>query len=69
MLGGQPALRVVKIRDPARRHQEGFEQGSLAVLVQVSLRVGDRLGNVLAEPGVVLFIAAFGSHHDHTVGR
>ena len=69
MLGGQSALALVKLGDPARRHQEGLEQRCLPVLFQIRPGIRNRFGNVLAEAGVILLVTAFGGDHHHTVGR
>ena len=60
-------LRAIELVDPAAGGQEGLEQRDLAVLVEVGARVGDRLGEVLAEPGEVLLVAAPGRGDDDAV--
>ena len=54
MLRGQLRTGAVILVDPAAGGQKRLEQRDLAVLIEVGLGVGDRLGEILAEPGEVL---------------
>jgi hypothetical protein len=43
VLRRQPALGFVKFRHPGGRAEEGFQQRGLTVLIQIALRIGDRV--------------------------
>ena len=69
MLGREPAGGGIERADCLRGRQKGFEQRGLAVLVEVRLGLGDRLGQVLAEAGVVVLEAAPGRGDHDAAGR
>ena len=60
----------VKFINAAGGGQKCLEQGSLTILVKVSLWLGNRTGQILAKPRIVLFIAALGrSNHNTSLCR
>ena len=67
MLARQLRLGAVILLDPAARGEIRLQERDLAVLVQVGSRVGDRLGEILAEPGEVHLVAALGRRDDDPV--
>ena len=47
VFGGQLRMRAIILGDPVARRQECLQERDLTVLVQVGLRVGDRLGEII----------------------
>ena len=67
MFGGQLRMSAIILIDPAAGREERLEERHLPVLVEVGSRVGDRVGEILAEPGEVLLVAALGRGDDDAV--
>jgi hypothetical protein len=67
MLGGEAAFDFVELGDLTGSREKGFEQGDLAILIEVCFRIGKRFGKELAEPGEVLFIPAAGCSDDDPI--
>src|SRR5437016_2355039 len=68
VLGGEPAFDFVKFSGAARGNQECLEERDLAVLIEIGLWIGDGLGEILTEAGVVLLEAAAGGGDDDAIG-
>lgn len=68
VFGGEAVLGFVELGCPARGHEKCFEERNLAVFVQVGFRIGNGFGEVLAEAGEVLFVAAAGGGDDNAIG-
>ena len=68
MLGGEAPFGLVELGHARRGAEEGLEQRDLAILVEVALGVGERVGEILPKAGVVLLFAAAGGCDDHPIG-
>ena len=68
VLGGETASEFVEFGSPTRRDEESFENGDLAVFVEIGVGRGDRFGEVLAETSEVLFVPAARGADNHAIG-
>jgi hypothetical protein len=68
VLGGEAALFFVEGFDLVGGGEVGFEEGGLAVLVEVGGGVGDVVGEVDAEARILQLVTALGGGDDDAVG-